>query len=69
VIPRVLWNIKTKFNVKANHFAMVINEHKQGKRTLLYGPGYHILGYYNTLVGIYTFGEDYSRRGKDRQVI
>ena len=52
-----MWNIKEVFTVKANHFAMVIEYHKSGKRTRLYGPGYHILGYYNKLVGIYTFGE------------
>ena len=25
IVPKVLWNMKTKFNVMANHFAMVIN--------------------------------------------
>lgn len=52
-----MWSIKEVFTVKANHFAMVIEYHKSGKRTRLYGPGYHILGYYNKLLGIYTFGE------------
>jgi hypothetical protein len=58
IYPLIQWNIKKVFSVKPNHFAMVIQSHKSGKRTRLYGPGYHILGYYNELIGIYTFGEE-----------
>ena len=38
-----------RFEVPANHFAMVINQAEHGKKTVLYGPGYHNVGYFNHL--------------------
>ena len=33
---------------------VVTEDNKGGKQTELYGPGYHILGYYNRLLGRYS---------------
>jgi len=35
------------FEVEQNHFAIVINDSDEGKKSLLYGPGYHVLSYFN----------------------
>jgi hypothetical protein len=45
--------------VEQNHFALVINQSESGKKTLIYGPGYHILGYFNRLQGVYSFHQNY----------
>lgn len=37
------------FDVKANHFALVINESDEGKNTKIYGPGFHKLSYFNSV--------------------
>lgn len=47
------------FEVPQNHFALVINEFDGGKRTVIYGPGYHIINYFNSLQGIYSFHTNY----------
>ncbi len=60
-----MWSIKEVFTVKANHFAMVVHRSGQGEITFLYGPGYHIIGYYNELVGVFNFVDSF-RNGQIR---
>lgn len=48
------------FEVPANHFALVINETSEGKRTVFYGPGYHMLSYFNSLQGVFSFHKTYN---------
>lgn len=47
--PIIWWKTRTVFNVPNNSFAYVIEEADEGRKTQIYGPGYHILGYYNKL--------------------
>jgi hypothetical protein len=49
IFPAIYFCTRRVFEVEANHFALVINESVLGKRTLIYGPGYHKIGYYNKL--------------------
>jgi hypothetical protein len=37
------------FEVPANHFALITNESSDGKKTIIYGPGFHIINYFNSL--------------------
>ncbi len=41
--------------MKARHFALVECREQSQAKTLIYGPGCHILGYYKRLLGIYDF--------------
>lgn len=54
-IPTWYYVTRCKFEVKKNHFAMVANYSTGKKKTVLYGTGFHILGRYNKLLGIYSF--------------
>lgn len=55
IIPIVYWCTRIIFEVSANHFALVENQSDEGKMTVIYGPGYHIIGYFNRVIGIYSF--------------
>lgn len=37
------------FDVPQNHFALVTEMNSTGKKTLIYGPGYHSIGYFYKL--------------------
>ncbi len=55
-IPYMIYYGKSeKFAVPANHFALVEDQTKEKAMTQLYGPGFHYLGLYKYLKGIYTF--------------
>ena len=43
------------FNVETNRFALVIAMESSGTKTYIYGPGYHMLGYFSRLQGVYGF--------------
>jgi len=62
ILPFIYWKTRTVFHVEANNFAMVITEDKKnGRQTELYGHGYHVLGYFNRLQGIYSLDRTNSR--------
>ncbi len=55
IVPFVYWKSRCIFEVDENHFALVETETKRGKITRIYGPGYHVLDYFNKLYNIYSF--------------
>jgi hypothetical protein len=54
-IPYIYYITRTKFEVKANHFGLVSSDSGEAPKTEIYGPGYHLLGRYKRLLGIYSF--------------
>lgn len=55
VLPTIYYMTRTIFEVDKNCFALVIEKTKEGRKTEIYGPGYHVLGFYCDLDGIYSF--------------
>lgn len=54
----IWWCTRTVFEVNGNHFAFVEkNDDKEGRRTIICGPGVHFLGFYYKLIGIYSFAD------------
>ena len=47
------------FNVETNRFALVTVKENSGTKTQIYGPGYHMLGYFSKLEGIYGLDQKY----------
>ena len=47
------------FNVEKNKFAFVKVYESSGTKTYIYGPGYHMLGYFSKFEGIYSFDQKY----------
>ena len=60
VIPTIHYMVRCKFTVEANHFALVEDNTGDVKKTVIYGPGYHFLGPYHSLLGIYSFSKKYT---------
>ena len=58
-IPTIYYYTRIKFEVKANHFALVESTNEEAPKTKIYGPGFHFLGRYNSLLGIYSFTQEY----------
>ena len=48
---------RERFEVPQNEFALVASDSGKAKCTLIYGPGYHMLGRYNKLLGIYNLAK------------
>jgi len=46
ILPYCWYSTRTKFTVRANHFAMVKSDSGDRPKTEIYGPGYHFLGRY-----------------------
>lgn len=59
VVPYVYWSVKKSFKVPNNSFAFVLEDADDGRKTVIYGPGFHIIGYYNEVQGIYSFDKRY----------
>lgn len=53
----VYYKFSTKFRVPDCHFAMVEDRSQKWPKTVLYGPGYHFLGLYKRVQGLYSFGD------------
>ena len=58
-IPLIYYNTRTKFEVQANSFALVESTSEEAPKTKIYGPGFHFLGRYYNLLGIYSFTQQY----------
>lgn len=56
------------FEVPSNHFALIVNESSEGKKTLVYGPGFHIINYFNKLQGVYNFHQQYTNNMVESEV-
>lgn len=54
-LPLCYYNTRCKFQVEANHFALVASDAGEKRVTEIYGPGFHILGRYFELLGIFSF--------------
>ena len=54
-VPLCYYQTRCRFQVEANHFALVSSDAGSKRITEIYGPGFHILGRYYELLGIYSF--------------
>jgi hypothetical protein len=59
-IPLCYYQTRCRFQVEANHFALVSSDAGSKRVTEIYGPGFHILGRYFELLGIYSFATQYT---------
>jgi hypothetical protein len=59
IAPYVYYKTRNFFEVEKNHFALVITGEGPVKRTVIYGPGFHRIGFFNKLEGIYSFDNEY----------
>lgn len=55
ICPLVYYSSRAIFEVNNNSFAFVTVRDSDGAKTVIYGPGQHVLSNYHSLEGVYSF--------------